>query len=222
MAIENIVWASKAPDGKVIAPSTEKQQQGYDAEIPTAENFNWILRNVTGRLKTLEETWVDAALVSEAGTRDEVISAGEAFTVPEYIVGTGALRVYLDGFPCVAGPHAQYQEVGEVGKSSTSITWNDNIPVYFQIVVQTRVSNMTAEYDQWLRTKVDKLEFSASDWDEGVLSLPTDRPIAAIYQLAEDGTASLAVGVSISRLDSIQLLKTDVGFDGYVLVFSLS
>ena len=81
---------------------------------------------------------------------------------------------------------------------------------------------MTAEYDQWLRTKVDKLEFSSSDWDEGVLSLPTDRPIAAIYQLAEDGTASLAVGVSISRLDSIQLLKTDVGFDGYVLVFSLS
>ena len=130
--------------------------------------------------------------------------------------------MYLDGLPCVAGPDAQYQEVGEVGKSSTSITWNDNIPVYFQIVVQTKVSNMTAEYDQWLRTKVDKLEFSASDWDEGVLSLPTDRPIAAIYQLAEDGTASLAVGVSISRLDSIQLLKTDVGFDGYVLVFSLS
>lgn len=103
MAIESIVWASKAPDGKVIAPSTEKQQQGYDAEIPTAENFNWILRNVTGRLKTLEETWVDAALVSEAGTRDEVISAGEALQCQNISLELEHCGCTLTDFPASPG-----------------------------------------------------------------------------------------------------------------------
>lgn len=63
-------------------------------------------------------------------SRSSVLTAGTAFTVPEYEMGSGRLHVYLDGILCLEGTANQYTEV-----TTTTIKFNDNIPSDMEIVV---------------------------------------------------------------------------------------
>lgn len=224
MAIKNVVWASQAKAGEVIMPPVEKMLHGYSKEIPAAEHFNWIFQNLTGRLKTLEETWRDASLISRANTRPTIIKAGELFKVPEYTVGEGALHIYIDGLHCICGEDDQYQEVGEVGETSTNIVFNDPIPIDFEIIVQTKANNVTMDYEQWVRVKVDQVDFSADDWVDGELELNIDptRTVVTIYRGTRYGSATIDSTTTLTRQNGKQILKTrdKTGFDGYVLVFT--
>lgn len=77
-------------------------------------------------------------LFSAAGTREEVVAAGEDFTVPPYVVGGHRLEIFLDGLLCAAGAaeNAQYAEVGSTGTQSTVIRWHDDIPADHDILVR--------------------------------------------------------------------------------------
>lgn len=65
-----------------------------------------------------------------SASRDSVLTAGTAFSVPEYEIGSGRLQVFLDGLLCLEGSAHQYTESTE-----TSIIFNDDIPADMEIIV---------------------------------------------------------------------------------------
>ena len=65
----------------------------------------------------------------QTDTRTEALSAGTAYSVPAYAVGTGALMVFLDGILCNAG-------IEYVEESSTTITFTSDIPLGIEITVR--------------------------------------------------------------------------------------
>lgn len=79
-----------------------------------------------------------AAQFSAAGTRSGNIAANADYTVPSYIVGSGHLKVYLDGVMCAGGTDADtctYKEVGTSGSASTLIRFYQDIPATMDVLV---------------------------------------------------------------------------------------
>lgn len=79
-----------------------------------------------------------AAQFSAAGTRSGNIAANADYTVPSYIVGSGHLKVYLDGVLCTGGTDADtctYKEVGTSGSASTLIRFYQDIPATMDVLV---------------------------------------------------------------------------------------
>lgn len=75
---------------------------------------------------------------SASGTRSSVIAANADYTVPSYIVGSGHLKVYLDGVMCAGGDNADtctYKEVGTSGSASTLIRFYQDIPATMDVLV---------------------------------------------------------------------------------------
>lgn len=81
------------------------------------------------RVKRLEDL-VKEHTIQESFHRSEVLRAGEYFNVPEYVVGSGDLRVYVEQLLCSCGDNPsfhQYKEIGDVGSKSTQISFYDDI-----------------------------------------------------------------------------------------------
>ena len=79
-----------------------------------------------------------AAQFSASGTRSSVIAANADYTVPSYTVGSGHLKVYLDGVMCAGGDNADtctYKEVGTSGSASTLIRFYQDIPATMDVLV---------------------------------------------------------------------------------------
>lgn len=78
-------------------------------------------------------------LHSAPDTRSATIEAGEAFTVPEYEVGSGALKVFYNGLLCNAGEDAAsatYTEVGDAGSMSTQIKFLSEVYASDDILIK--------------------------------------------------------------------------------------
>ena len=76
--------------------------------------------------------------LSAAGTRSSVIAANADYAVPSYVVGSGHLKVYLDGVLCVGGDNADtctYKEVGTSGSASVLIRFYQDIPTTMDVLV---------------------------------------------------------------------------------------
>lgn len=79
-----------------------------------------------------------AAQFSAASTRSGNIAASTNYTVPSYVVGSGHLKVYLDGVLCTGGTDADtctYKEVGTSGSASTLIRFYQDIPATMDVLV---------------------------------------------------------------------------------------
>lgn len=75
---------------------------------------------------------------SAAGTRSGNIAASTNYTVPSYIVGSGHLKVYLDGVLCTGGTDGAtctYKEVGTSGTASTTIQFHQAVPTTMDVLV---------------------------------------------------------------------------------------
>lgn len=80
-------------------------------------------------------------LVSLPDERNTTIQHSQDWAVPEYIVGSKSLEVWLDGQLCFAGDEgsrSQYHEVGDAGAKSVAIQWHMDIPPEYQINVRVR------------------------------------------------------------------------------------
>ena len=74
---------------------------------------------------------------SPSGIRGGTIAAGSTFTVPQYTVGQGRLRIFVDGLLVAGGSNVatcQYRENGNAGEASTSIVWHWAIDNSHEIV----------------------------------------------------------------------------------------
>lgn len=101
----------------------------------------YIVRDAQGqRLGVLPDALPEAGGMREtfspAGSRADVVPAGEPWTTPSYAPGTGALEVYLDGVYCAAG--AQYAETGAAGAPSEAIVFTFDIGTDFDVLVRVR------------------------------------------------------------------------------------
>ena len=81
-----------------------------------------------------EVTPEPAVLQSLAGVRSSDVASGSAFQVPSYVVGSGRLKVFLDGVLCALDE--SYSESGSDGQYSTSIVFLQTIPTTMDIVVR--------------------------------------------------------------------------------------
>lgn len=131
---DKIIWGDTALATDIVEPSTEKQHQGWELnELPPHEYFNWYFNRTDSRLNDLEDkTPQYTSMYSGGNTRTGDIEAGTSYTVPQYTVGTGQLRIYLDGLICIRD--VTYEEVGEDGSVSTSIKWLDKIGKEYAIM----------------------------------------------------------------------------------------
>ena len=162
---EHIVWGDQAPAIDIVAPSVEKQHIGWEQEYPPHEYFNWYFNRTDTRLGSLEEPWTKETFHSAPGERTETILAGSEYTIPEYIVGSSNLEVYLDQYPCIEGPDGTYTEVGDKLTRSTKIIWNDDIDTSYDILIKTPtqlskkiniVTSSVIDFETMLQTIVDK------------------------------------------------------------------
>ena len=184
---EHIIWASEAPEADVQAPSADKQKQGWVAETPPHEWFNWYMNRTDKRLSELEDPRLTYTYVSPAGTRNAVIQAGEKTVLPKrYIVGAGNLVVYLDGKRCVEGANGQYVEAGAPGTESDYIRWNVDVQpdqdIYAEIILtgadRTRVlaeSVSLQDIQDALKDLISRSLFNAAVVGSRVDSLPNTR-----------------------------------------------
>ncbi len=70
------------------------------------------------------------------------LQAGDSFTVPAYLKGSGKLQVFFDGMLCPVGTSqaaAMYQELGEDGVSSTTISFFETLPAGSRLVATSLV-----------------------------------------------------------------------------------
>lgn len=72
--------------------------------------------------------------VASSASRSADIAANGTFTVPSYTVGKQQLLVYLDG--CLSRQGDGWDEVGTAGTASTTIKFNQLIPMDMEIVVR--------------------------------------------------------------------------------------
>ena len=75
-----------------------------------------------------------APSVVSSASRSADIAADGTFTVPSYTVGKQQLLVYLDG--CLSRQGDGWDEVGTAGDASTTIKFNQLIPMDMEIVVR--------------------------------------------------------------------------------------
>lgn len=165
---DKIIWASEAEDSNIQAPSVEKQKSGWTQETPPHEWFNWHMNRTDRRLNDLEMPSASTQYESLAGTRENIILAGEKFVLPaEYIVGTDSLRVYLDGIRCYEGEDKQYVEAGTPGATSNYIRWNDDIGPEYDITIDIpiRGTDDVLIFDQ--SVSVEKLTQSIAEYLAG-------------------------------------------------------
>lgn len=112
----------KSSSGDVLNPRTIS-----DAISISVENESYSLTDVINVLMN-DPTEV----ISES--RDSIISAGNSYTVPEYVVGTSNLSVYYDGLKLIEGSNGTYTEVGTENSTSTTIQFNDDIATDVQLI----------------------------------------------------------------------------------------
>ena len=162
---EHVIWGDQAPAIDIVAPSVEKQHLGWEKEYPPHEFFNWYFNRTDTRLGSLEEPWTKESIHSAPGERTETILAGSEYTVPEYIVGSRNLEVYLDQYPCIEGINGTYTEVGDPLTRSTKIVWNDDIASEYDILIKTPtqlskkiniVTSSVIDFETMLQAIVDK------------------------------------------------------------------
>ncbi len=67
--------------------------------------------------------------VVTSNSREAVLTAGTAWTVPQHTVGGDELLVWIEGLLCTRG--VEYTDV-----SSTTITFTSDIPTYFSLVAE--------------------------------------------------------------------------------------
>lgn len=137
------LWA----DGDYLPQGADGMWEEYGNEGETS-NIVRVLGNVnagskltvrvgdsTGRSLAVMADFVVAQL-SSSGSRSAVVTAGSDFTVPEYVVGSGRLQIWMDGLLCMAGDDPAlhtYKEVGPVGGVSTVIQFHQDIGQSFEI-----------------------------------------------------------------------------------------
>ena len=73
------------------------------------------------------------AIASSASRGSDIVADG-TFTVPSYVVGQSQILVYLDG--CISRQGDGWDEVGTAGDASTTIKFNQLIPMDMEIVVR--------------------------------------------------------------------------------------
>jgi hypothetical protein len=140
MSADKLIWASEAESRDILAPSAEKIAQGWRAEIPPHEYFNWHMNRTDRRLAALETPVTSEIASYSADSRTETIKAGQRFDLPcPYIVGGRHLRVFLEGILCEPGERNQYMECGVEGAESTYIRWNDDIPPEYGIRIEVPI-----------------------------------------------------------------------------------
>lgn len=156
------VWAGNAPEGMVLRPDDTKIGIGFEQEQPLAEYVNWYMNRTDRRLSLMEAPLTYAEFFSGTndnganghGTnyRQSVIAANASYSISPvvYTVGSGQLRVYLDGVLCRSGAGNQYVEVGDPGSESHTIKFNDAIDQSYEIYATcatTADGNTRAVYD---------------------------------------------------------------------------
>lgn len=198
MSNKHVVWASEALEQDKLAPSAEKAALGWVEERPPHEWFNWHMNRTDTRLDQLETPTRYSKFTIFAYERNEPILAGQRFDLPRsYIVGTGELKIYMDGLLCEPGMHNQYVECGEMFSESTYIRFNDDIPIDYDITVEVPIKALepVVYADEALVGTVNALKEKVKKLEEPVFSIMVDSPAdtrdkviraGEIYNLGED------------------------------------
>lgn len=76
----------------------------------------------------------DSVKFASSASRSADIAANGTFTVPSYTVGKQQLLVYLDG--CLSRQGDGWDEVGTAGTASTTIKFNQLVPMDMEISVR--------------------------------------------------------------------------------------
>ena len=176
---KHIVWASGANELDCLAPTAEKQAQGWVTENPPHEWFNWHMNRTDSRLEDLESPTKNTIFTLYAHERTETIKAGQRFSLPlDYIVGTGALHVYIDGLLCEPGADLQYVECGEQYSLSNYIRFNDDIDAEYDIRVEIPIkAQEPAVYaDEVLVGTVNELKEKVANLAEPTYTAKLDSP----------------------------------------------
>lgn len=209
----HVVWASGADEKDALAPPVEKQAKGWVSEIPPHEWFNWHMRRTDQRLDGLEAPVKNAILELLAKDREETIKKGSRFNLPaDYVVGSGQLRVYLDGLLCLPGADQQYLECGNEYSESSYIRWNDDIPPDFDIRVEIPViANEPAIYaDETLVGEVGDLARRVEKLEEPVYSSRLDSPANSREEIIRAGAVYTFDAEYIVGSDNLQIFKNGV------------
>lgn len=210
---KHTVWAGKAPEKDVLAPSVEKQERGWAEENPPHEWFNWHMRRTDLRLNSLEEPVSYKILDLPASERTRDIKKGERFNLPaSYTVGSGQLHVYLDGILCHEGPDQQYVECGQEYAESDYIRWNDNIPAEFDIRVEIPLrSQEPAIYaDEKIVGDVRSLLDRVARLEEPVFSTRLDSPAGTRPDIIKAGEIFTFEGEYVVGANQLQVFKNGI------------
>ena len=142
-SINGVSYPAKAmfrvTDGAVFTGSQTEQTVSGALVVYTAgaaASVPW--SGVTGKPSTFAPSAHDHSADNiTSGTRSGNIAANTNYTVPSYIVGSGHLKVYLDGVLCTGGDNADtctYVELGPSGSASTLIRFYQDIPTTMDVL----------------------------------------------------------------------------------------
>lgn len=158
MSTKYPAWAADGGNN-VQMPTPEKIASGWvQRDYPPNEYFNWWQNRADSRLDDLESPRLMNTAYSAANVREGVLADGSQYDVPEYVVGSGQLKVFLDGILCMCAgvynstgttvsdtPEGTYFEVGQNGNASTTIKWNNSTGIATDIEIFVAVPNRATE-----------------------------------------------------------------------------
>jgi len=103
-----------------------------------------ILVTVQGQQVPLSTVLSDLSVVPSTITELEYtlqadLDPGDLYTVPEYVVGSKKLQLWLDGIYLHGGATGMWQEYGVNGVKSTVVLINDAIPAHSVLTVRATV-----------------------------------------------------------------------------------
>lgn len=211
--MKHVAWASKALDKDVLAPSVDKQALGWIEERPPHEWFNWHMHRTDVRLDELETRSRKAVYSLPAWERTEDILAGQRFDLPyPYVVGSGGLKVYMDGILCEPGPHNQYLECGEEHSESTYIRFNDDIPADFDIRVEIplEAQEPVVYADEVLVGTVSELKKKVEKLSEPAYTIMLDSPANTRDGVIKAGEIFTLEAEYVVGSNQLQLFKNGV------------
>ncbi len=210
---KHVVWASEANELDCLAPTVEKQAQGWLAENPPHEWFNWHMNRTDSRLEELESPTRNTIFTLYAHERTEVIKAGQRLTLPKnYIVGTGALHVYIDGLLCEPGADLQYVECGEPFSESNYIRFNDDIATEYDIRIEIpiKAQEPTIYADEVLVGEVRELKERVATMAEPTYTAKLDSPAGSREHVLKAGDIFTFEVEYIVGSDILQIFRNGI------------